>query len=51
MAIKLLITFFAIICFLLETISTQTEVKKEERKLTYSEIINKDYVKINFINF
>lgn len=40
-----LITFI----FLYESISAESEPKKEEKKMTYSEMINKDYVK-NKIN-
>lgn len=41
---KFLISVLFLICYFFELIISQTEEKKEEKKMTYSEIINKDYV-------
>lgn len=46
MKIKFLLSIISFI-FLHNSISGQADNKKEEKKLTYSEIINKDYVKKN----
>jgi hypothetical protein len=46
--IKMKINFFLSLISLIalyETISAELDNKKEEKKLTYSDIINKDYVK------
>ena len=43
---KFFICFLTLIAYFFEIVTSQTEQKKEERKMTYSETINKDYVRI-----
>jgi len=47
---KFLISVLILIFYFFELITSQTEEKKDEKKKTYSEIINKDYVKIKIYN-